>query len=153
MSKKLIFSTFLLAYGVLTWMYWPANKNEMVDVNADFIGSYDITGAAGELMRDGCYDCHSYETKYPAYAYFPPVSGWIGGHVAHGRGKLNFSAWSDYSLEEQSEFIKKSIQEIENGDMPPSNYRTMHSEAQWSEQDSAIVLAFLREFAQISQQD
>ena len=39
-------------------------------------------------LKDACYDCHSYETKYPWYTYVAPVSFWIRGHIKGGRGKL-----------------------------------------------------------------
>jgi Haem-binding domain len=40
-----------------------------------------------------CYDCHSNETDWPAYAYVAPMSCLVRSDVESGRDELNFSEW------------------------------------------------------------
>ncbi len=47
-----------------------------------------------ELKRS-CYDCHSYETRWPAFAWTAPASWLVSGTVSSGRTALNFSAWNN----------------------------------------------------------
>ena len=34
----------------------------------------------GQLIKAACYDCHSHETKYPAYTRFQPVGFYLRNH-------------------------------------------------------------------------
>jgi len=45
------------------------------------------------LAQRACFDCHSNETVWPAYAYVAPISLMLAEHVAYGRDQLNFSEW------------------------------------------------------------
>lgn len=46
-------------------------------------------------LRRSCYDCHSYETRWPAFAWIAPASWLVSGTVTSGRTALNFSAWNN----------------------------------------------------------
>lgn len=45
------------------------------------------------LAVRACFDCHSYESRWPGYAHVAPVSWWIQRDVDDGRRRVNFSAW------------------------------------------------------------
>jgi hypothetical protein len=45
------------------------------------------------LARQACFDCHSNETEWPAYANIAPVSWLVQRDVDEGRAVLNFSEW------------------------------------------------------------
>ncbi|NTV07285.1 MAG: heme-binding domain-containing protein [Chlorobium limicola] len=47
------------------------------------------------ILKKSCYDCHSYQTKWPAPAYIAPISWAANAKVAAGRRALNFSRWRD----------------------------------------------------------
>ncbi|MSM38012.1 MAG: hypothetical protein GJT30_00055 [Geobacter sp.] len=83
-----------------------------------------------ELARRACFNCHSFETIWPWYARYAPVSWLIAHDVQEGREKLNFSDWQGGTREgERPEEIAKEITE---GDMPPFAYRFAHPEARLS---------------------
>lgn len=44
----------------------------------DFVAITNPPKDIEKLIRDACYDCHSYETKYPWYAEVAPFSGLLG---------------------------------------------------------------------------
>lgn len=46
------------------------------------------------LARQACFDCHSNETQWPAYASIAPASWLVQHDVNDGRALLNFSEWT-----------------------------------------------------------
>ena len=49
--------------------------------------------ATRALAKQACFDCHSNETVWPAYAKVAPISWLIAHDVDEGRSVLNFSEW------------------------------------------------------------
>lgn len=77
-----------------------------------------------ELAKQACFDCHSNETEWPAYASVAPVSWLIQRDVAQGRAVLNFSEW-----QRPQEKAGDAVEEVRELEMPPVAYRLMHSQA------------------------
>jgi hypothetical protein len=46
------------------------------------------------LAKQACFDCHSNETEWPAYASIAPASWLVQRDVNDGRAVLNFSEWA-----------------------------------------------------------
>ena len=82
------------------------------------------------LAKQACFDCHSNETKWPAYSRVAPVSWLIQRDVSEGRAVLNFSEW-----QRPQEEAKEAAEEILEGEMPPGIYRLMHAHARLSAAD------------------
>ena len=80
--------------------------------------------ATRALAQRACFDCHSNETVWPAYANVAPVSWLVQHDVDEGRATLNFSEW-DRVQEEAGE----AGEAIAEGEMPPAMYVLMHREA------------------------
>ena len=76
------------------------------------------------LAQRACFDCHSNETVWPAYASVAPVSWLVQRDVDDGRAMLNFSEWQR-PQEEAGEAPKA----VEEGEMPPAQYLLMHGDA------------------------
>ena len=83
-----------------------------------------------ELARQACFDCHSNETTWPAYARVAPVSWLIERDVIEGRAVLNFSEW-----QRPQEKSSDAAEELLEGEMPPVGYRLMHAPARLSAAD------------------
>jgi len=49
--------------------------------------------ATRALAKQACFDCHSNETEWPAYARIAPASWLVQHDVEEGRAVLNFSEW------------------------------------------------------------
>ena len=81
------------------------------------------------LIKTTCYDCHSYETKYPSYSAVAPISWSIGSHVSNGRDHLNFSIWGNYEKEVQKDLLYKCYKQIGARQMPLASYLLFHKEA------------------------
>jgi Haem-binding domain len=76
------------------------------------------------LVADACLDCHSNATVWPWYSNVAPISFLVVNDVQGGREELNFSRWNrpQPSLDEVLESIRE-------GEMPPVQYKVIHSGA------------------------
>lgn len=91
-----------------------------------------------ELAERACYDCHSHETTWPAYASVAPFSWLVQRHVEEGRGELNFStADPGHEAHEAAEVVA-------DGEMPPGYYTLLHPTARLSEAERGELEAGLR---------
>lgn len=83
--------------------------------------------ATRELVKRACFDCHSNETEWPAYASIAPASWLVQHDVTEARGALNFSEWHRPQKE-----AKDASEEVLHRGMPPAAYRFMHAHARLS---------------------
>lgn len=91
-----------------------------------------------ELARRACFDCHSNQSRYPAYSQLVPVRWLIAHHVSEAREELNFSVPG-------GEFdVASMAKEIKHGEMPTWDYQWMHPEARLSPQEKDSLIAGLR---------
>jgi heme-binding protein len=86
--------------------------------------------ATRALAKQTCFDCHSNETQWPAYARIAPVSWLVQRDVNEGRAVLNFSEW-----QRRQEEAKEASEEVLELEMPPVAYRLMHAHARLSAPD------------------
>lgn len=102
------------------------------------------TAQVRSVLRRACYDCHSNETVWPSYSRIAPAA-WLVAHDVHdGREELNFSTWNRYATEQQLKKLKKSGDEVAEGEMPPWMYLPLHPEARLSADDRALLRAWAR---------
>lgn len=80
-----------------------------------------------DMLKNACYDCHSYESKYPWYSKVAPVSWWIQNHINEGREHLNFSTWGTNM--DKGEALEECAEEVSEGEMPLRSYTWGHPEA------------------------
>jgi hypothetical protein len=83
-----------------------------------------------------CFDCHSNETKWPAYSYVAPVSWLVADDVEEGRKHFNMSDWKPGKGDEAAKEVRK-------GDMPMWQYTLMHSEARLTDAEKKEFIAGL----------
>lgn len=84
--------------------------------------------ATKALAERACFDCHSNQTRWPAYANIAPASWLLQYDVAEGREHLNFSEWN-----RPQEHAKDAPEEVLEKEMPPNVYLLMHPEARLSD--------------------
>ena len=93
-----------------------------------------------ELFMKACVDCHSYETKWPAYSNVAPISWIVYHHVVDGREHFNVSAWGHQKKNKG----KDAAEEVEEGEMPLKSYLLVHPEAHLSESEKASFVQGLK---------
>ena len=137
-KKKKIIRFSLLGLGValivIQFIRPDRSTPEMVPSD-DFIAQAQPPAEIETLLRDACYDCHSYETAWPWYTNIAPVSWWISKHIRHGRKHLNFSEWGTYESDRKDHKVEECIEYVEEGWMPLNSYTWMHGNAKLSEKD------------------
>jgi hypothetical protein len=92
------------------------------------------------VIKDACYDCHSYETKYPRYSYIAPLSWLIKRNVNNGRKALNFSTYASMDDLLKQKRLQRSIQQVKSGMMPKSEYAALHEEAKLSKTQKDLYI-------------
>ena len=98
-----------------------------------------------EILRASCFDCHSYETHWPWYAYVAPASWLVAYDVNEAREHLNFSTWQIYDEEERIENLEEMWEEIEDGEMPLEYYVPFHPGSELDERKRQILHAWILE--------
>jgi hypothetical protein len=136
MSK---FRIFLVALAVLLFGI------QLVPVNRSSPPVQGEIGAPADVMavvEESCYDCHSYETTWPWYAYVAPVSWLVAHDVEEGREHLNFSVWTSYDADERADKLEEIWEEVEEGKMPLGKYVWLHGDAALTDADREVLRAW-----------
>jgi hypothetical protein len=92
------------------------------------------------ILKKSCYDCHSYETKWPFYSSIAPISWLVIDHVNVGRDVLNYSKWKSYDKATKIKKLKRTIQTLNSNMMPLPSYLWAHSDAKLDKKNKQILL-------------
>jgi len=88
------------------------------------------------IWQESCHDCHSNATTWPWYAYIAPPGWLVAWDVHRGREEFNISeGW--IPADEIAEVIRE-------GEMPPWQYRLIHTGAKLDETEKNDLLAGLQ---------
>jgi hypothetical protein len=124
----------LLGVFVLLQFFQIEKTNPPAVDGQDLISVIQPPEDVVQILKDACFDCHSYHTTYPWYANIQPVGWWLKGHVDEGREHLNYSIWATYDAEKRAHKAEESAEEVEEGHMPLKAYPLIHPEARLTEE-------------------
>ena len=142
-NKLNLLIAFLAVFALI--QFKVINKSPIeINPESDFLMIEQAPKEVVELIQTSCYDCHSNLTTYPWYSNIAPVSWWLKGHIDKGRGKLNFSEWDSYSIEESDTLKVKSADMIEKKWMPILTYKIIHKESRLSDEQRALLIGWLK---------
>lgn len=140
---KKILVVLLVAFVLI--QLFPIDKNNPVPTpQLDFLTIKNTPESTAKLIRNGCYDCHSNESKYPWYSNFQPVAWFLKDHIDEGRRKLNFSTFATYEPKRQGHKLFEAIEMVEKDEMPLDSYTIIHSEAKYTEAQKQEVLQYFK---------
>ncbi len=111
----------------------------------DIIVATNPSEEVAAILKTTCYDCHSFESKYPWYSNIAPVSFFLKKHIDEGREELNFSLWSSYSVKRKVHKLEEMKEMVSEGEMPLDSYLIMHSEAALSDESKEALLEWVDE--------
>src|SRR5580698_5991695 len=74
------------------------------------------------LLKSACYNCHSFETKWPWYSHVAPFSWKIVEHVNEARSMMNFSEWPHDHPSWTRKRWRHIADAVEDRDMPLPGY-------------------------------
>ena len=112
---------------------------------SDLMASLQVSDTVAGLLRNSCYDCHSFETRYPWYSRVAPSSWLVARDIREARKELNFSEWGDYPLRTQIGKLDAIGEEVGSGDMPLSIYTLIHRKAKLDEEQKAAIVKWTQE--------
>lgn len=139
MKQKIILC--LIAIFIFIQFKRIDKTNPSVDTTINFINVVDnIPNDIKKILINSCYDCHSYETKYPWYTNIAPISWWIEHHINEGRDELNFSVWDKYSYKRKDHKLEEIVEMVEEKEMPLKSYLPMHPEAKLTDSQRKILI-------------
>ena len=97
------------------------------------------------VLKTSCYDCHSNNTAYPWYNNVAPISYWLSNHVNEGKEHLNFSDWENYTLDKKDHLLEEIKEEVENGNMPLTEYTFLHGDAKLTESEISSLVEWVKQ--------
>jgi len=128
MNKKKILLGAIIVIPILSVLFSGSRTNPEIERQIEW-----DSPRTQALFYRACADCHSFETKWPWYSWFAPVSWFVIGHVDEGRDNFNISAMDLGNADE-------AASQVEEGDMPQHDYLRMHPEAVLSEEEKAALI-------------
>lgn len=146
-NKKTVLKI-LVALLVIIQFFGIDKTTTPVNESKDFVSVTNPPVKVATIIKTSCYDCHSNQTNYPWYTNIAPVSWWIGHHIEEGREHLDFSNWGDYSKKKADHKLEEFYEEVEEGEMPLTSYTSVHGEAKLSEEDKALLIAWVKTLRQ-----
>ena len=114
------------------------------EASGDFLATHTPPSEVETMFRTACYDCHSYETRYPWYSNIQPVAWWLQGHIEEGREEMNFSLWDNYSMADADHYLEEIIEVVDEEEMPLPSYTWAHSEARLTDAQREELTAWVR---------
>lgn len=103
------------------------------------------TGVAADVrlaIENKCADCHSNNTRWPAYSRLAPGS-WLMEHDVHeARTAMNLSHWDELPPEEQTRLLAAIAAEVANRRMPVRQYLLLHPSARLTDAERKSVIAW-----------
>lgn len=144
--KKLVKKVLLTLFALflLIQLYQPARNIDKGQASSEgFSNFYNAPKNIQDVLQNSCYDCHSNNTKYPAYSYIQPARSLMEKHIKEGKEELNFNEWTTYSTRKQRNKLNGIIEQIEDDKMPLDSYTLLHKNAKLSGEQKAEVLKWL----------
>ncbi|HSC28558.1 MAG TPA: heme-binding domain-containing protein [Vicinamibacterales bacterium] len=111
----------------------PVDRAEAVEQSP--LVSRDVA----ELLARSCKDCHSNETRWPAYSTMAPLSWVIWYDVDRARRMFNLSTWTRYSPSRARVWLGSVCDAVQTGRMPLPRYVWMHPDAALDEHDRRML--------------
>ncbi len=103
------------------------------------------------VLIQKCADCHSNETRWPAYARVAPGSWLVERDIVEARRRMNLSEWEHMTGDARTVAVGRILYEARSGEMPPIQYRLLHWNAGLTAGDveSLLLLAGTSEAAEV----
>jgi hypothetical protein len=130
----------------------PSHQNPPVLPGHDLLASNAPPPSVAALLRNSCYDCHSFETKWPWYSYVAPVSWYLARDVKAARSNLNFSDWPHDDAARAHKRWRHIAEAVENGEMPLPSFTWIHRQARLDERQRAELVKWAQEQADSTKQ-
>jgi hypothetical protein len=137
---KWIFGALVVAFVSLQ-LTNPARTNP--PVISDLMATNPPPPAIAAMLHAACYDCHSYETKWPWYSHVAPASWLVVSDVNDGRKNLNLSEWPAGEPKRAAKRLENMSEKIGYGEMPLKKYTMIHADARLTDSQRKELTGWL----------
>jgi len=137
---KWIFVALVVVF-VLLQLTNPARTNPPVVL--DLMATNPPPPAIAAMLHAACYDCHSYETKWPWYSHVAPASWLVVSDVNDGRKNLNLSEWPAGEPKRAAKRLENMSEKIGYGEMPLKKYTMIHADARLTDSQRKELTGWL----------
>lgn len=134
----------LLVAFVIMQFFRIDKTNPAPTPGMDFLNIKKTPVSTAKLIRNGCYDCHSNESKYPWYSNIQPFAWFLKDHIDEGRKELNFSTFATYEPKRQAHKLEEAAELVGNGEMPLESYLLMHPEAKFTDAEKKEMIDYFK---------
>ncbi|MEL0643371.1 heme-binding domain-containing protein [Olleya sp. Ti.3.14] len=134
----------LLVFIVAQFFSPEKNQGNTEDLTA-FLNETKPSPEVKTILETTCFDCHSSNTNYPWYDKITPINFWLNEHVEDGKKHLDFSKWSDYSIERKDHKFEELAEEVEEKKMPLPSYTWTHGDAKLSDSQIKAVVDWVNQ--------
>jgi hypothetical protein len=142
MAKKIGLA--LLAILLIIQFFRIDKTVPVENVEEDFIVQTNPPENIQQILKTSCYDCHSFQTKYPWYSNVAPISWWLKDHINDGRKHLNFSTWGTYEMKRKKHKLEECWEEVEKKEMPLESYLYTHGDADLTVEQRAELVNWFK---------
>ena len=143
MKKLLIVFALASALEIIASTFiHPSGAVRAVASNRELLAGADVDPGVLQVVERSCQNCHSEKTEWPWYSRVAPMSWLVEGDVAKARSRMNLSRWDEYPVERQEEILASIGTLARSGEMPPSRYTAIHSDAKLSAQERELIYAW-----------
>ena len=133
LKKTIIFSIIF----IISLQFIKINDtNPKIDSSIELSASKDVM----KILKQSCYDCHSFETKWPYYSKIAPISFFVANHVRDGRKALNFSKYNEIDNKIKKLRLKRAINTIKNDTMPLPSYLFVHKDSALTKEQKTVLI-------------
>ncbi|NQU46997.1 MAG: heme-binding domain-containing protein [Chlorobium sp.] len=113
-------------------------------INPPATDSFKAPQPIQRALKTACYDCHSYETRWPKAAYIAPASWVIFRTVSAGRSALNFSEWEGTKSEKTDNLREAILQTVEQGTAHQRLYYLLKPDSVLSPRERGALITWLK---------
>lgn len=129
-----------VAVGIVLSSVHPwGDVRSSAQANAAILGGGNVPIEVRQVLEMKCADCHSNNTRWPAYSRLAPGSWLMERDVHEGREHLNLSRWQQYDLESRIDLLTKIASEARSGEMPVKQYLFLHPKARLSDAEQQLI--------------
>jgi cytochrome c len=133
-----------LAIAGLSLVHPWGNLQTDSNKSASILVGSNVPDEVRTVLGKKCGDCHSNNTRWPAYSRVAP-SSWLVEHDVHeGRQHMNLSLWGQYTIDNRIDLLGKMRTQLRQGKMPLKQYLLLHPEARLSESEGKLILDWIK---------
>ncbi|HEX3718056.1 MAG TPA: heme-binding domain-containing protein [Verrucomicrobiae bacterium] len=144
---KWIGAVALLGFAALQFTT-PPHINPSVLPGHDALASNAPPPAITALLKNACYDCHSYETTWPWYSYIAPISWTVVQDVNDARDSMNFSEWPHDDPHRARKRWRRIAEAVDANEMPISKYMMIHRKSRLTAAQRKQLVAWAQQEAE-----